>query len=420
MQGFRLAVLALTAAVSSAFHNVLFRLVKPQYMLLRSTNRAGTASDIISKRLLCFWKAVCEGAVRRVNVTISGEEFVGCVLPTAPTGLSPNWGVTGGFTSPVILERPDYVRAAEVYLGPGRPNVALLEGTKGIGKSVFIPWLMYHIMHRNKTGKPTVIVSDEYANYWFHYDADGEPAVDVFSVESWRVPVADYVLSASKYRLFPPAEQLELFVAGDGRMATEAYRMLHDADEQSRPVNEFTMSTCSRAEVRAIFHVLQLDEEGVEFAFTVFGGNVRLCVALASTVSTMRRTGTPPRRTAGEALDWAVKAMVECTAGTDFADNRFQDWRHCAVAIVSNKLNLLTCGADMAAEVRSSLLEHMRVVDNKVKRGYASVYASHLIEVALVASTGALQGHLRSALQGTGFMTPAKLDAGTTQRRLRR
>jgi hypothetical protein len=180
------------------------------------------------------------------------------------------------------------------------------------------------------------------------------------------------------------------------------------------------MSTCSRAEVRAIFHVLQLDEEGVDFAFTVFGGNVRLCVALASTVSTMRRTGTPPRRTAGEALDWAVKAMVECTAGTDFADNRFQDWRHCAVAIVSNKLNLLTCGADMAAEVRSSLLEHMRVVDNKVKRGYASVYASHLIEVALVASTGALQGHLRSALQGTGFMTPAKLDAGTTQRRLRR
>jgi hypothetical protein len=418
MQGFRLAVLALTAAVSSAFHNVWFRLVKPQYMLLRSTNRAETASDLISKRLQCFWKAVCEGAVRRVNVTISGEEFVGCVLPTAATGLSPNWGVTGGFTSPVILERPDYVRAAEVYVGPGRPNVALLEGTKGIGKSVFIPWLMYHIMHRNKTGKPTVIVSDEYANYWFHYDADGEPAVDVFPVESWRVPVADYVLSASKYRLFPPAEQLELFVAGDGRMAAEAYHMLHDADEQSRPVNEFTMSTCSRAEVRAIFYVLQLDEEGVDFAFTVFGGNVRLCVALASTVSTMRRTGIPPRRTAGEALDWAVKAMDECTAGTDFADNRFQDWRHCAVAIVSNKLNFLTCGADMAAEVRSSLLEHMRVVDNKVKRGYASVYASHLIEVALVASTGALQGHLRSASQGTGFMTTAL--QGTTQRRLLR
>jgi hypothetical protein len=87
MQGFRLAVLALTAAVSSAFHNVWFRLVKPQYMLLRSTNRAETASDLISKRLQCFWKAVCEGAVRRVNVTISGEEFVGCVLPTAATGL---------------------------------------------------------------------------------------------------------------------------------------------------------------------------------------------------------------------------------------------------------------------------------------------------------------------------------------------
>lgn len=378
-----------------------------------------TACKVKLSRLSAFWTAICNKSVERsvrkrsdhteaeldasVNDTYAVLTFsnmdlddVGVESKAVERDTKPAWGLLS-LECDAIVERPEYVSLAETLLN-SKNKLASLEGTKGVGKSVFLAWLMYFIVSRPSAepANPTFVLLDrEGAHYYFGYDQYNEPKVEMHLGPDGPTP--DYIISDKMYDLDMLPNSLQLFVASYGNKSTQVEAFRKRAEEMGKSPHRLLMSACDFFEVEAMMNLLGTEaRETAPFAFAVFGGSARLAVKMVQNQDIKYVV-------AQDLTELVDQAMEECFCGSEFVANpKYPAWRETATALVTEQLRGSTTGA--ALDVHLSLLVHARLTSpNVFTTTPASAFMVFLGGIISEEANSDVLEELRSVLGGSGF-----------------
>jgi hypothetical protein len=181
-----------------------------------------------------------------------------------------------------ILLRHCYYQAIQFFdgLAAGRVGFGLVEGSSGIGKTVWIYFLIYRktrgSLHLPANGRPTFCVQNANGSIvHLHYDVNGTPVV------TKGLPVGmdpDYFISDTIPLCEPSAKILHLHVASVGNSDTNFQKFLED----QKNTRYYMFPPFSREEhlackgVRNPVTRLWANKEELQLRYDVFGGCLRL------------------------------------------------------------------------------------------------------------------------------------------------
>ena len=359
------------------------------------------------------------------------ENSILCTLLQLGSGAT--WGPLGLFPN-TIVERAEYKRVWNSILSSARgphPPRFLVRGTQGIGKSVFIYWLIYKLITFTReaytkteaspgapvlesTTSPTLptigtnlpqqptflllmgINSGEKVYYLLHYHSDGRPVVT-----SSRVLLrADYVLSDVNFDLRAAPRMFDMHVCSYGSAPTkEVSQAIMNARSCGGVDCEFTMGVCSFQELTYMLpgHSLPC----IDFAYTIFGGSARHVCALVS---------APPSTEKTESYEVVYSTMVEFIENSNFAGEEFAVLVDQSSKCIAHELDMLLAPDNSPAShaVYHSLFQHTSVTREAAGgvvscKGWASAFMRELGYCIVEREDLSVRSELRTLLTAGGL-----------------
>jgi predicted DNA-binding WGR domain protein len=184
------------------------------------------------------------------------------------------------------------VRKSEIFIRPcydqtidllyemvnNAPELAFgfVEGSSGIGKTVWIFYFIYRVVRANIEAqpKPTFVYQDPFgANFYFYYDNTGVPVVCKGSPQD-RDP--DYFISDTFPREAAAAKKLQVHVASAGNPDKKWKNFLKDQDHKLirvfPPFSREEHLLCYGIQVGGVW----TNQEELQLRYDIFGGCLRL------------------------------------------------------------------------------------------------------------------------------------------------
>lgn len=230
----------------------------------------------------------------------------------------PRWGRVDSNTE-ALLVREEYVRIRDRLKSNPTLKFALLSGTKGIGKTLFIYYLIYDLVLealKNQTSIPSfLLVYDNERRYILRMSDHGIPEV-ICDQGNFK---ADYLISDNICDTMTPVHKWNLHIHSLG--SDEKITRFEDAvGNAGKNGAIFTMGVLPLEEM-----VLLSDNKTANFIHMVFGGSARHLKSIY--------TGRPA------SLPWydmIRSALEEFIANSEFSNEDFKDLVDRSCEVLSN------------------------------------------------------------------------------------
>jgi hypothetical protein len=307
------------------------------------------------------WRAICSNNVSRI-----GDQFL--VLD----GSNVAWGAHYSSTKK-LLEREEYFRVFDAMKLNPHLKLAYLSGTKGIGKTIFLFWLIYKLVSTRETDLPIpsfLLMAGKGGNKCMLRCNNSNPEVIV-----WNGEPIDYMLSDVSYDLCIVPRYWSLLVSSYG--ATEPKPYTDAVLNYGRQGLSFVMGTLSRDEIIA----LAPNPDVGDFSFLIFGGSARMLSEMSSLIF-RGKVVSNTHRSDVQAI------MEEFLADSEYMDVSYRDLIDKACDVICSQM-ILTDSTPQA--IQHSLFTHYIVEpDARCEGGFRAVpviastfmeyYASFLVE----------------------------------------
>lgn len=390
------------------YHNV-----KPFYgSPAASTEDAHSIRGLLER----FWTTVCRNEVKCTTSETNG-------LQTLTLGVEgrARWGATEA--SPVsIVVRREYQRVCGLLDTCADLKVAIVRGTKGIGKSVFAYWLIYQLVQRvvgqfssdtGETSPPTgnrgsratsplllptfglLLGAGGTRKYFFLGFWDGRPAVSQCDAP----PSCDYFLS-DVFDTSAAPRFYKLHICSD--VANDCIKYFDHLDNTASSTS-MVMGTCQIEELHEMFPD---DPTRVELAHLLLGGSARLVRILL---------GRPDATVTGSNR-LVTDALSEFLDGTEYAtDASLRPLLVWAARMIAFRIDTHEAQAGTGAQASlHTLFQHMTVTPAgtkeepelyEVNSTWASPFMGHLGRRIFCDRNPDVLPYLKDALKYTRLAT---------------
>lgn len=236
-----------------------------------------------------------------------------------------------------ILVRSEYQRFMESVNANCLLAYIMLRGSKGIGKTVLMYWLIAHL---GKIEVGTILLlCGKNRRLLLHRDEERAPCVTKYNGEDYTGPEPDYVLSDVCQDPSIEASKFHLLVASHGGNESEcaAFRALQE-NHPSMSM-EFVMTVWDRKEIAA-----QMGDGKLSmFFYDIFGGSARLAASFKVSVSRAAVLPNAPFSTGASDVDdfeTVVKEELDLFCErSEYAAPAWQSARDSACEIISAALS---------------------------------------------------------------------------------
>ena len=321
----------------------------------------GTVADDI----ICnCWDAICNNHVHDEN---------GFLVLSSPDGTAVPWGVQYSYTQKLLV-REEYQRVFNNIMNR-MPLLksASLSGTKGIGKTIFLFWLIYKLVSSRASGSPIpsflLVVGKSKTQYLLHY-RNGKAEVTSWTGGPQRV---DYVLSDVSYNLDVTPVHWSLLVSSYG--ATEPREYIDALGNLREGGLQMVMGTANYQEIMK----LAPNERVGEFSYLIFGGSIRMLCFMLSDFQGAKVISHTQREEVKE-------IMLEFLADSKYVDGSYDDLIEKSCDVICSRMDVDNSTPEA---IKHSLFKHSRVeIDEKknvnivptVASTFMGYYASFLLE----------------------------------------
>jgi hypothetical protein len=177
------------------------------------------------------------------------------------------WGANYSSTKK-LLEREEYICAYNEIKANPQIQLAYVSGTPGIGKTLFLFWLIYKLVSTRDTASPVpsiLLIAGQGGNKYVLRCTNSNPEVIL-----WNGEPIDYVLSDESYDLNIKPRYWSLLVSSFGTPEPKPY--MDAVLNHGRNGLTTVMGALSRNEVMALAPNPQVGD----FSFLIFGGSARM------------------------------------------------------------------------------------------------------------------------------------------------
>jgi hypothetical protein len=320
-----------------------------------------------------FWNAICYGNVNAEN---------GFLVLSSPDGTKVAWGAQYSYTENLLV-REEYHRIyGKIEEKSSYLKLAYLCGTKGIGKTMFLFWLIYKLVSSRAIGTPIpsilLIVGKRDTHYLLHCNNSNPEVI------SWSGQQVDFVLSDVSYNLNVTPVYWSLLVSSYG--ATEPREYIDAVLNQGRKGLYTVMGVLSYEEIMK----LAPNSELGDFSYLIFGGSARMLSAMVIDINGTKVVSNSHRED-------LLAIMLDFLADSKFSDEPYGAFieKSCDVICLHMDLNDSTPEA-----VKHSLFMHSIVVPGQsqgvkviptIASTFMEYYASFLIEQETTDALSALR-----------------------------
>ncbi len=213
--------------------------------------------------ILCkCWDAICNNRC---------EEENGFLLLHNPDGTAAAWGAHYSYADKVFV-RAEYDRTYNELMKNTKGKISLC-GTKGIGKTIFMYWLIFKLVALRPTGSPIpsflLIIGDPPTYYVLQFCNGNAEIVD------WNRQKIDYLLSDVNFNLNITPSRWSLLVSSYG--STKTRNFLDSVGNCSGL--QIVMGAVKKQEIMK----LAPSEQIGEFSYLIFGGSIRMLRLMSAT-----------------------------------------------------------------------------------------------------------------------------------------
>jgi hypothetical protein len=214
-----------------------------------------------------FWNAIC-------NDHVNAED--GFLVLSSPDGTKVAWGAQYS-SAEKLLVREEYKRIyGKIEEKFFHLKLAHLCGTKGIGKTMFLFWLIYKLVSSRARGSPIpsilLIVGKRSIHYLLHYNNSNPEVI------YWSGQQVHFVLSDESYNLNVTPVYWSLLVSSYG--ATKPRDYIDAVSNQGRKGLHTVMGVLSYEEIMK----LAPNSELGDFSYLIFGGSARMLSAMLNDI----------------------------------------------------------------------------------------------------------------------------------------
>lgn len=252
------------------------------------------------------------------------KEDNGFLVLSSPANTVVAWGANYSNTEKLLV-REEYKRIYNLLKERSKLKMVHLSGTKGIGKSMFLFWLIYQLVSSRPIGSsiPSIllIVGRNKTEYLLH-NRNGNP-----EVRYWDRQQVDYVLSDVSYNLTAKHTRWSLLVSSYG--ATNPREYVKALQNSGVSGIQIVMGALKQHEIIN----LAPNKEVGEFSFLIFGGTARMLRAMSSHIIGAKVSLTSQRSDV-EAI------MREFLADSKYMDGSYDDLIKKSCDVICGQIDL--------------------------------------------------------------------------------